>query len=115
MHSTSLLSTSVFTRAWPEALCHCFRQAEKAELVEVHDHTRWAAPQIGLFGPPADPPLGPQAPAARQGSRQGHCLWCKATDHVIGQCPLNEYASEHFPPAPKQKAAAKQQGMLNMS
>lgn len=69
----------------------------------------WPTPAMGVLGPPADPPQGALlATAAQSSSRQGCCLWCKAKDHVIGQCPLNAYASEQFPPAPKQKAAAKQ-------
>ena len=69
----------------------------------------WPTPAMGVLGPPAEPQQGALGAAATQSSsRQGFCLWCKALDHVIGQCPLNAYASEQFPPAPKQKAAGKQ-------
>lgn len=87
------------------------RQAQRAELVEVHDHTRWPTPARGLLGPPAEPQQGSLAPhAAQSSSRQGFCKWCKAPDHAIGQCPLNGYALEQSPSSSssKPKADAKQ-------
>ena len=85
------------------------RQADRAELVELHDHTRWPAPAMGLLGPPAKPQQGSLAPHAAQSSfRQGFCMWCKAPDHAIGQCPLNGYALEQSPSSSRLKADAKQ-------
>ena len=90
------------------------RQAQRAELVELHDHTRWPPPAMGLLGPSAEPQQGSLAPhAAQNSSRQGFCMWCKAPDHAIGQCPLNGYALEQFPSSSKPKTDAKQ-GMQHM-
>lgn len=78
-----------------------FRCAKRADLVEVHDHNRWPAPAMGLMGPPQEPHQGGLGPRAAQTVKQGFCWWCKETDHLIAQCPLQAYASEPFLPDSK--------------
>ena len=78
--------------------------------MEVRNHDWWGAPSLGMLGPPAAAPQGSLGPRpAQQQARTVGCQWCKADDHTVKDCPLNEYFDEHLSPGTQQQEA-KQKG-----
>ena len=95
----------------PDASQCLIRCAKSGQLVEVRNHDWWGAPALGMLGPPAAAPQGSLRPRpAQQQARTVGCQWCKADDHAVKDCPLNEYFDEHFSPGTQQQEAKKQKG-----
>ena len=70
------------------------RRAKEGKLVEICNHGWWGQPALGALGPPAESLQGSLGPHPGRQARVGCCHWCKAGDHLVKDCPLNEYFGE---------------------
>lgn len=86
----------------------CCRCAREGQLVEVRNNDWWGKPALGTLGPPAEALQGSLGLRSDQQKQVFGCLLCKADDHLIKDCPLNECYHEERNDAAQHKQQSKQ-------